>query len=310
MAALLGIKFRSGSWPQRVNTMKVLVTGATGTVGSELVKALLQRGADVRAFTRKQPKPGTFPGAVEIALGDLGDPLSLAEAIKGTDKLFLLIGSVADELTQALTAYGLAKRAGLKHVTYLSVFKADQFLEVPHFAAKFAVEEAIRGGGMPYTILRPGYFVQNERRLQHVLTGPGVYPIPAGNQGLAAVDVRDIAEVAAISLTAEGHTGKRYDLVSSEMLTGPAAAATWSKLLGKKITYTGHGDFDGFEAQLRNAGTPSWVAYDLRVMFQGYVERGLSNTEDQAARFAALLGHQPRTYSSFAAELAKEWALA
>jgi uncharacterized protein YbjT (DUF2867 family) len=288
--------------------MKVLVVGATGTVGSEVVKALLQRGAEARAFTRTQPKPGTFPGAVEIALGDLGDPVSVAEAIKGVDELFLLIGSVADELTQALTAYGLAKRAGLKHVTYLSVFKADQFLEVPHFAAKFAVEEAIRTGGVPYTILRPAYFVQNERRLKPVLTGHGVYPIPAGNQGLAAVDVRDIAEVAALSLTTEGHNGKTYDLVSSEMLTGPGAAATWSKLLGKKIVYAGHGDFDGFEAQLRNTGMPSWVAYDLRVMFQGYVERGLSNTEDQAARFAALLGHPPRTYSNFAAELANEWA--
>jgi len=290
--------------------MKVLVAGATGTVGSELVKALLQRGADVRALTRKQPTPGTFPGAVEIAIGDLGDPVSVAEAIKGTDKLFLLIGNVADELTQALTAYGLAKKAGLKHVTYLSVFKADQFLDVPHFAAKVAVEEAIRTGGMAYTILRPGYFHQNERRLKPVLNRPCVYPIPAGNQGLAAVDVRDIAEAAAISLTEEGHAGKTYDLVSSEMLTGPAAAATWSKLLGKKITYAGHGDFDGFEAQLRNSGTPSWVAYDLRVMFQGYVERGLSNTEAQTARFAALLGHQPRTYSSFAAELAKEWTAA
>ena len=290
--------------------MKVLVTGATGTVGSELVKALLQRGASVRAFARKQPNPGAFPGAAEIALGDLTDPVSLAEALKGVDKLFLLNGNVADELTQALTAYGLAKKAGLKHVTYLSVFKADQFLEVPHFAAKAVVEEAIRLGGMPYTILRPGYFFQNEIRLKAVLTGPGIYPIPAGNQGLAAVDVRDIAAVAAKSLTEEGHAGKTYDLVSSEMLSGPGAAATWSKVLGKKITYAGHGDFDGFEAQLRNTGMPSWIAYDLRVMFQGYVERGLTNTEHQTARFAALLGHQPRTYSSFAAELAKEWAAA
>jgi uncharacterized protein YbjT (DUF2867 family) len=288
--------------------MKVLVTGATGTVGSELVKALLQRGADVRALARKQPNPGTFPGAVEIALGDLTDPVSVAEAMNGVDKLFLLNGNVADELTQALTAYGLAKKDGLKHVTYLSVFKANQFLEVPHFAAKSAVEEAIRVGGLPYTILRPGYFFQNERRLKPVLTGPGVYPIPAGNQGLAAVDVRDIAEAAAISLTKEGHAGKTYELVSSEMLSGPGAAATWSKLLDKKITYAGHADFDGFEAQLRKTGMPSWAAYDLCVMFQGYVERGLTNTEDQTARFAALLGHQPNTYSSFAAELAKEWA--
>ena len=302
--------------------MKVLVTGATGTVGNELVKTLLQRGAgvlaevradvraEVRALTRKQPQPSTFPDAVEIALGDLTDPVSVAEAMKGVDKLFLLNGNVADELTQALTAYGLAKKAGLKHVTYLSVFNADQFLEVPHFAAKAVVEEAIRLGGVPYTILRPGYFFQNEIRLKAVLTGPGIYPIPAGNQGLAAVDVRDIAAVAAKSLTEEGHAGKTYDLVSSEMLSGPGAAATWSKVLGKKITYAGHGDFDGFEAQLRNTGMPSWIAYDLRVMFQGYVERGLTNTEHQTARFAALLGRQPRTYSNFAAELAKEWAAA
>src|SRR5580693_3909842 len=246
MAASLAIEFRSGRSPRRENTMKVLVTGATGSVGSEVVKALLQRGAHVRALTRTQLKPGKFPGAVEIALGDLSDPVSVAEALQGVDELFLLIGNVPDEFTQALTAYGLAKRAGLKHVTYLSVFKADQFLEVPHFGAKFAVEEAIRAGGVPYTILRPGYFFQNERRLKHVLTGPGVYPIPAGNQGLAAVDVRDIAEAAAISLTKEGHAGKTYELVSSEMLSGPGAAAIWSKLLGREITYAGHGDFDGF----------------------------------------------------------------
>jgi uncharacterized protein YbjT (DUF2867 family) len=290
--------------------MKVLVIGATGRVGSDVVKALLQRGAGVRAFTRKQPKPGVFPDAIEVALGDLNDPVSVAEAMKGADKLFLLIGreGVPVELTQAVTAYGLAKKAGLKHVTFVSVFKADQFLEVPHFANKHAVEEAIHLGGMPYTILRPAYFAQNERSFKSELTELGVYPIPAGNQGLAVVDVRDLAEAAAISLTEEGHSGKTYDLVSSEMLTGPDAAAIWSRLLGKQIAYTGHADFDGFEAWLREKGSPSWLAYDLRVMYQGFIERGFSSTEDQAARFAALLGHQPRTYRSFAEELAREWA--
>jgi uncharacterized protein YbjT (DUF2867 family) len=151
--------------------MKVLVIGATGRVGTEVVKALLQRGAGVRALTRKQSKPDAFPDAVEIALGDLNEPASTAEAMKGVDKLFLLIGSesVPVELMQALIAYGLAKKAGLKHVTYVSVYRADQFIEVPHFASKYAVEEAMRAGGMPYTILRPAYFTQNERSLR-----PGV----------------------------------------------------------------------------------------------------------------------------------------
>jgi uncharacterized protein YbjT (DUF2867 family) len=298
--------------------MRVLVTGATGRTGSEVVKALLQRGVDVRALTRKQPKPGTFPSEVEIALGDLTDPVSTAEALKGVDKLFLLIAGVPDEIVQALTAYSLSKKAGLKHVTYLSVYQADKFLEVPHFAAKYAVEEAIRAGRMPYTILRPAYFVQNERGLKAALTGAGVYPIPVGNRGVAVVDVRDIAEAAAISLTDEGNEGKTYDQVSSDMLTGPDAAATWSKLLGKEIAYAGHGDFDNFEARMRETGNPlretanpmSWLAHDLRLMFEGFVERGFRNTEDQTARFAALLGHPPRTYSSYAEELAAEWAAA
>ena len=292
--------------------MKVLVIGTTGRVGTEVVKSLLQRGAGVRALTRKQPRPGAFPEVVEIALGDLNDPVSIAEAMKGVDKLFLLIGSesVPVELMQALIAFGLAKKAGLKHVTYVSVYRADQFIEVPHFANKYAVEEAIRAGGMHYTILRPAYFLQNERSLRLALTGLGVYPTPAGNEGLAVVDVRDLAEAAAISLTEEGHNGKTYDLVSSQMLRGPDAAATWSRLLHKNITYGGHADFDGFEAQLREKGSPSWRAWDLRVTFEVLLERGFTNTEKQTSRFAALLGHQPRTYSSFAEELATEWTAA
>jgi uncharacterized protein YbjT (DUF2867 family) len=292
--------------------MKVLVVGAAGRVGSEVVKALLQRGAGVRALTRKQPKPGAFPDGVEIAVGDLNDPVSTAEAMESVDKLFLPIGSesVPVELMQALIAYSLAKKVGLKHVTYVSVYRADQFIEVPHFANKYAVEQAIRAGGMPYTILRPAYFTQNERSLRPALIELGVYPTPVGNEGLAIVDVRDLAEAAAISLTEEGHNGKTYDLVWSEMLTGPDAAATWSKLLGKQTAYAGHADFDGFELQLREKRNPSWRAWDLRLTFEGLLEQGFTNTEDQAARFAALLGHQPRTYSSFAEELARELAAA
>jgi uncharacterized protein YbjT (DUF2867 family) len=181
--------------------MKVLVTGAAGNVGSVVVAELLKRGAEVRALIRKPDADHKLPASVEVAIGDLLDPVSIEEAMKGVDKLFLLNAVVADELTQALIAYGIAKRIGLKHVTYLSVFKVQEFRDVPHFASKLAVEGALREFGVPYTILRPGYYMQNDIGLKDALTGPGLYPMPLGTAGIAAADVRDIAEAAAISLT-------------------------------------------------------------------------------------------------------------
>ena len=142
------------------------------------------------------------------------DPVSVEKALDGVDKLFLLNAVVTDALTQALIAYGLAKRAGLKHVTYLSVFKVEQFRDVPHFASKLAVEGALREFGIPYTVLRPGYYIQNDENLKTALTGPGIYPMPIGDTGIAAVDTRDIAEAAAISLTEETATKVRLTISS------------------------------------------------------------------------------------------------
>jgi len=285
--------------------MKILVTGGTGKVGGLVVNELLKRGTEVRVLSRKQPQTGKLPAGVEVAIGDLLDPVSVEQAMREVDKLFLLNAVVPDELTQGLIAYGIAKRAGLKHATYLSIFKADQFPEAPHFASKIALEGVLRNSGVSYTILRPGYFFQNDANLKDALTGPGIYPVPIGTAGMAAVDTRDIAEAAAISLTGNGHGGQTYDLVSSTMLTGPGVAALWSKLLGKEIKYTGH-DFDQWE-QLMRARMPAWSAFDLRVMFEAYFERGFTSTEVQVTRFAKLLGHASRTYEDFAKETAKLW---
>src|ERR1019366_5146197 len=243
--------------------MKILVTGGTGNVGGMVVKELLKRGAKVRVLARKQPDEGKVPTGVEVAIGDLLDPVSVEKAMQGVDKLFLLNAVVTDELTQALIAYGIAKRIGLKHVTYLSVFKVQEFRDVPHFASKLAVEGALREFGVPYTILRPGYYMQNDIGLKDALAGPGLYPMPLGTAGIAAADMRDIAEAAAISLTEEGHEGQTYNIVSPTLISGPGNAALWSILLGKEIKYAGH-DFDQWE-QGMHARMPGWSAYDLRM---------------------------------------------
>ena len=285
--------------------MKILVTGATGNVGSLVVTELIKRGAEVRALVRKQPDAGKLPAEVEVAVGDLLDPVSVEKAMQGVDKLFLLNAVVTDELTQALIAYGIAKRIGLKHVTYLSVFKVDEFRDVPHFASKLAVENALREFGVPFTILRPGYYIQNDINLKGALTGAGIYPMPIGTAGIATADVRDIAEAAAISLTEQGHEQQTYDIVGPTLINGPGNAALWSKLLGKEIKYTGH-NFDQWEQSMR-ANMPSWSAYDLRMMFQGYFDRGFASTETEVARLTKLFGRAPRSYEDFAAETARLW---
>jgi uncharacterized protein YbjT (DUF2867 family) len=285
--------------------MKVLVIGGTGNVGGAVVKELLTRGAQIRVLARKRPEEGKLPSGVEIAIGDLLDPVSLEQAMEGIDKLFLLNAVVAEELTQALIAYGIARRARVKHIAYLSVFKVEQFRDVPHFASKLAVENALREFGIPYTILRPGYYIQNDAMLRDVLTGPGIYPTPIGTAGICAVDTRDIAEAAAISLTAEGHEGQTYDLVGPRAISGPGNAAIWSGLLGKEIRYAGH-DFDQWERQMREY-MPGWAAFDLRSMFQGYFDRGFASTDTEVSRLTKLLGHAPRSYERFAAETARLW---
>lgn len=285
--------------------MKILVTGGTGNVGGAVVKELLKRGAEVRVLARKQPEQGKLPPNVEIAIGDLMDPVSVEKAMEGVDKLFLVNAVVADELTQALIAYGIAKQKGIKHITYLSVFKVEQFRDVPHFASKLAVENALREFGVPYTILRPGYYIQNDGNLKGALTGPGVYPMPIGVDGICAVDIRDIAEAAAISLTGEGHDGQTYDLVGPALISGPGNAALWSRLLDREIKYTGH-NFDQWELQMRSRA-PAWTAFDLRKMFEGYFERGFASTASEVKSLTQLLGHAPRSYESFAEETAAAW---
>jgi uncharacterized protein YbjT (DUF2867 family) len=285
--------------------MKILVTGGTGKVGSEVIKALIKRNASVRALVRKQEASTTMPEGIEVSLGDLLDPVALRAALDGVDKLYLLNAVVADELTQGLIAYDLAKKLKLKQIVYHSVFKVEEFKDVPHFAAKLAIESALREFDLPFTIIRPNYFFQNDLSLKDALLKTGMYPMPLGTPGVSAVDTRDIAEAAAIALTSDGHLGKTYNLNGPEILSGKKIASIWSGLLGKEIRYPGE-DMDSFEEQMRKTA-PSWSAFDIRMMFQGYLERGFVAEDGDIETLTNLLGHPPRRYQDFAKETVEQW---
>ena len=287
--------------------MKILVTGGTGTVGSKVIEQLLQRDASVRALIRKQGA-GNLPAGVETAVGDLLDPVSVQRALQGVDKLYLLNAVVPDELTQGLIAFDLAKRQKLQQIVYHSVFRAQAFKDVPHFASKLAIENALHEFDLPFTIIRPNYFCQNDLALKDTIAKAGVYPIPLGTTGISAVDVRDIAEAAAIALTGNGHLGKTYNLNGPDILSGDAVASIWSEVLGKRIRYGGH-DMDAFEEEMRKT-SPSWSAFDVRMMFQGYLERGFTAENGDIEVLTKLIGHPPRRYKDFANEAALAWIAA
>jgi uncharacterized protein YbjT (DUF2867 family) len=148
---------------------------------------------------------GMLVARVEPAIGDLLNPSLVEQSMQGINKLFLfLLHAIAsEELKQALITYGTARWVGLKQITFPSVFKVEQFRDLRHLASKLAVASALCEFGVPYTILRP------EGRTD----GSGIYPMPIGTARICAVDIRDIPEAAAVSLTMDGHDGQTYDLV-------------------------------------------------------------------------------------------------
>jgi uncharacterized protein YbjT (DUF2867 family) len=169
--------------------MTILVTGANGTVGHQVVEQLTKRGANVRALVRDLAK-ANFPAGVPIVQGDLLDVDSLREAFTGVSTLFLLNAVVPDEFTQALIALNVAREAGVERIVYLSVIHSDIYVNVPHFAGKFGVERTIEQMGFDATILRPAYFMNNDLPIKDVVLGYGVYPMPIGGKGLAIIDRR------------------------------------------------------------------------------------------------------------------------
>src|SRR3954470_14112240 len=236
--------------------MTILVTGATGTVGRQVIEQLVKRGADVRALVR-DPAKANLPAGVNVVQGDLLDVDALRGAFSGVSTLFLLNAVAPDEFTQALIALNLARAAGIERIVYLSVIHSDLYVNVPHFAGKFGVERMIEQMGFNAAVLRPAYFMNNDLTIKDVVLGHGVYPMPIGGKGLAMIDARDIGEIAAIELLRrERAPGSlpldRINLVGPETLTGVDVAAIWSEVLGRPIAYGGD-DAAGFEQNLRRS---------------------------------------------------------
>ena len=286
--------------------MTILVTGATGRVGRHVVDQLVRRQATVRALTR-DPARAALPAGVEIVQGDLLDIDRLRAAFAGVRTLFLLNPVTGDEFTQAIITLNIAREAGVERVVYLSVFDADRAVNVPHFAVKSGAERMLEGMGFGATILRPTYFIDNEAMVRDVIVRHGVYPMPIGSRGIAMVNARDIAEIAAIELIRRDSAAAKLpietiNVVGPETLRGADVAAIWSDVLGRPVVYAGD-DPGGFE-QTMATFMPRWMAYEMRLMAERYVSDGMVPRAGDVERLTAMLGRPLHSYRDFAAALA------
>ena len=289
--------------------MTILVTGATGTIGTQVVAQLRARNVQFRALVR-DPGKAKLPTGVDVVQGEFLDVDAMRAALKGVDTLFLLNAVTADEVTQAISTLSLARAAGIGRIVYLSVLNSDTYTDVPHFAGKYAVERMIEQFDLPVTVLRPSYFMQNDTMLRDGLTQYGRYGMPVGDIGVAMVDVRDIAEVAVTALLRRARAQtplprEVIEIAGPDVLTGEALAMIWSGVLGKPVTYGGN-DLDAWESVMAGA-MPPWATYDLRLMLARFHVDGMLGKAHAVDILAGLLGHPPRNYRDFAEESAQAW---
>lgn len=288
--------------------MTILVIGATGRVGQHVVDQLVNRSARVRVLTR-DPSKAKFPHDVEVAKGDVLDIDSLRDAFSGVTSLFLLNAVTGDEFTQAIITLNIAREAGVERVVYLSVFDADQAVNVPHFAVKYGAERMLAQMGFSATILRPAYFIDNEHMIKEVIFDYGVYPMPIGGRGIAMVDVRDIAEVAAIELIRRNQAPDKLpietiNMVGPDTLTGLDVAAIWTEALGRPVNYGGD-DPSQFEQNMATF-MPKWTAYEMRLMAERYVSEGMIPQPGDVERLTRILGRPLHSYREFAETLVSQ----
>jgi uncharacterized protein YbjT (DUF2867 family) len=272
---------------------KVLVTGATGNTGSGLVPALRSAGVDVRAFVRDESKaqPLKDVGA-EIVVGDLDQPETIAPAIEGVDKIYLLTWNGPTQAQQAENVIEAAKRAGNPHIVRHSMWGPEKSRIVKQGNQ---VEEAVKSSGLPWTLLRPTFFMQNTMMAAQTIASDGMIYWDMKDGKLAMIDLRDIVDAAVAVLTRSGHEGKSYILTGPEAISFHDVAATFSKALGKEVKYV-NVPGDAVLESMVGMGFPQWISKGYLELDEGFSEGFANRATDNVE---TLTGHPARSFEQF-----------
>jgi len=281
-------------------TSKILLTGATGNIGSAVLDRLGSNDVDLRVLTRDRSTAQALTArGVEAAVGDFLEPDTLGPALASVTHVFLLTPICSEQVLQACNVIRAAKESGhAPRIVRVSVQQASH--EAPTRVARqhAAIEDALRASGLPYTLIRPQSLMQNTLMFASTVAAEGKFyqPFKAGKVGM--IDARDVGEVAAKLLTEPGHDNKIYTL------TGPAAislgdvAQALSEVLGKDVRYVDV-SLEAAKAAMLRHGVPEWLADALNEYAQAHSEGYSDFTTDAVEQ---LTGHPATSYRQFACD--------
>lgn len=277
----------------------LLVTGATGNNGSEIIKRLAMQNVPVRAMVRDRAKAMTATN-VEVVEADFDRPETLLSALSGVDRAFLLTNSSEHAEAQQLAFVEAAKQSGVAQIVKLSQFAADRNSPVRFLRYHAAVEAAIQASGMAYTFLRPNLFMQGLLNFKSTIASQNAFYAAIGDAKVSMIDVRDIADVAIAALIEPGHEGKIYDLTGAQALTHTEAAQYLSDAIGRKINFVDISPDQMLETLL-SVHFPTWQAEGLIEDYAHY-RRGEASMVASGVQDAT--GKAPRRFETFAQDYA------
>jgi uncharacterized protein YbjT (DUF2867 family) len=278
---------------------KVLVTGATGNVGSRVVQELRARGIPTRAFVRDPDKAaGKLGDGVELAAGDFSDTASLRRALKGVDHLFLTSADSPQKVDHETAVIDVAAATSVLRIVKLSTLGAEVGSPLPPFDWHGRIERHLRRSQTPAVVLQAGFYMSNLLISAETIRHTGKLFAPADEAKIAMIDPRDVAAVAAVVLSADGHEGKTYELTGPEAITYQRIAEELSAVAGRPIEFVDVPE-EAARQGFVEAGMPDWLVKHLVGVFGIIREGALAQTTNTVR---TLTGREPRTFAVFARE--------
>ena len=242
----------------------ILITGGTGNVGSELVRLLLERGAEIRLLAR-DPGKVRVEGA-EVVGGDLSKPETLAPALAGVDHAFLLSSYLPDQYALHANLIEVSRRLGGIHIVEMCAIGTTHDSPIALLRRFARAEDLLKASGLDWTILEPHMFMQNLLGSAGTIAADGVFYSCTGDGRMAAVDTRDIAAVAAVALTEPGHAGKTYVVTGPEAVSQADMARTISGVLGREVRYVDVPN-ESFRETMLGFGLTAEQADDITMLY-------------------------------------------